>query len=183
MSDLSKLAERLEAAHNRYVAGPIPHQPQSASREEWLNDGCIALGKLLLEAASVLRAQAIPCPDPDISALVERLDAIAALEDVLRGVSVRETCREAARALSSLAEDAGRLDWFEKQADTGAAPSLVYDDNGMWAIAEEGTQNVRTQDADDLVITHFVEAAKFKPTVREAIDDAALSAGDEREGG
>ena len=83
--------------------------------------------------------------------------------------------------LESLRRDAGRLDWFEHMADKGCAPSLVYDDNGMWAVAEEGAQNVREQDTHDFAITHFVEAHKFKRKVRDAID-AAIDAQRQGEG-
>ena len=64
------------------------------------------------------------------------------------------------------------MNWFEQMAAKGRAPSLIYDDNGMWAVAEDGEQNIRTQDTDDLYIGHMVSASAFCETFRDAIDAA-----------
>lgn len=53
----------------------------------------------------------------------------------------------------------------------GFAPSLVFDDNGHWAISDEGYQNVPMGDEpEDISLTIFIEAKAWKPTIREAIE-------------
>ena len=52
----------------------------------------------------------------------------------------------------------------------GSAPNLVYDDNGMFAITDNGYQPVVT--GDELIegpLTVFVEASQWKKTIREAL--------------
>ena len=74
--------------------------------------------------------------------------------------------------IESSGRDGERLDWFEQYADKGGCPSLIYDDDGNWAVAENGMQNIRESGTDNLHISHYVSADAFKPTVREAIDAA-----------
>lgn len=77
---------------------------------------------------------------------------------------------ETRSALSNAASDTARLDALEKACSEGCAPSVIYDDNGNWAVGEDGTQSIRTTDGAPLDITHWVEAEAFRPTIREAID-------------
>jgi len=60
------------------------------------------------------------------------------------------------------------LNWLEKQ--DGAA--LVNDDGGRWAVSFDEMQNVPEKEAADIRATFFIEAAQWKPTIREAIQAA-----------
>jgi len=84
----------------------------------------------------------------------------------------RQETERVAKELAEVKGDVELLDWFEAEANKGYAPSLIYDDNGNWAVAQNTNQNVRMSDADDLEICHYIEAKKFKPTVRAAIKAA-----------
>jgi hypothetical protein len=65
--------------------------------------------------------------------------------------------------------DTERLDWLEAE---GNGCALVHDDDAHWAVAFSGTQNVIINGPQDLTTTYWIEADKFRPTVREAIDAA-----------
>lgn len=69
------------------------------------------------------------------------------------------------------------LNWLGKQ--DGAA--LVNDDGGRWAVSFDGIQNVPEKEPSDIQTTFFIEAAQWKPTIREAIQAAIdeEKAGDE----
>lgn len=59
--------------------------------------------------------------------------------------------------------DTELLNWLEKQ-DGGA---LINDDDGRWAFASEGFQNMNLEDGPyDLESTWLVEKHAFQPTVR-----------------
>jgi hypothetical protein len=64
--------------------------------------------------------------------------------------------------------DTERLDWLSTQ--DGYA--LVSDDGGRWAVVTDGMQNVPDDEPADIQTMFFIEAAKWKPSVREAIDAA-----------
>jgi len=65
--------------------------------------------------------------------------------------------------------DSERLDWLE--ASFGIA--LVSDDNGHWAIAGDGMQNIICDDGTfDMVANFFIEKRFWRDSVREAIDVA-----------
>ena len=67
--------------------------------------------------------------------------------------------------------DTQRLDWLEKITEDGFCPAILNDDNGHWAVAFDGVQNVpMSDDTGDIYSTFFVEAKYWKPTIREAID-------------
>lgn len=66
--------------------------------------------------------------------------------------------------------DTERLDALEACCNKGGCPSVIYDDNGNWAVAQEGTQNIRMEDSEPLDIQHWVPADAFRPSIREAID-------------
>lgn len=68
--------------------------------------------------------------------------------------------------------DTERLDWLEQQTHGGACPGLVYDDNGHWAVAFDGVQNVVTGPPQDVSTAFFVQASQWRTTIREAIDAA-----------
>jgi len=52
----------------------------------------------------------------------------------------------------------------------GQCPSLLYDDDGRFAITGEGIQDVVMGDeAQDINISHFVKAEEWKDTPREAL--------------
>jgi len=64
--------------------------------------------------------------------------------------------------------DTELLDWLEKQ--DGAA--LVNDDAGRWSVSFDGMQNVPGEEPSDIQTTFFIEAAAWKPSIREAIQAA-----------
>ena len=52
----------------------------------------------------------------------------------------------------------------------GSAPSLIYDDNGMFAATGDGFQQVVTgKDKIDGVFTVFVQKKQWKKTIRQAL--------------
>jgi len=66
-------------------------------------------------------------------------------------------------------DDTKRFNWLEEQF--GGA--VINNDNGMWAFASDGFQNIESgNEAFDLESTFLVEKHAFKPTLREAIDHA-----------
>ena len=68
--------------------------------------------------------------------------------------------------------DTQLLDWLQEH---GEGFALLSDDFGRWAGVCDGMQN-EPDDIDqpaDIHTTHFVKAATWKPTVREAIHAAA----------
>ncbi len=69
--------------------------------------------------------------------------------------------------------DTERLDWLEKE---GNGCAVIHDDNSHWAVAFDGMQNViRGDEPGDLDTHFFIDADKFRPTIREAIDAAILA--------
>lgn len=113
--------------------------------------------------------------DIDLKALGDQLDAGRGRE-VFTPVE-RRLMMLALHAYASRTEanhaDTQRLNWFEQRANEGACPALLNDDNGHWAVAFDGHQNVPMEDGPvDIETAFYVEAAKWKPTVREAIDAA-----------
>jgi hypothetical protein len=65
--------------------------------------------------------------------------------------------------------DTERLDWLADQF--GCA--LVNDDNGHWAVASAGMQNVPESDGPfDFLATFAIEKRFWRSSVREAIDAA-----------
>ena len=73
--------------------------------------------------------------------------------------------------LKEARKDSLRLDHMEKNEEGGA---LLSDDFGNWTVSGEGMQNIPDNPGEpsDIQTTFFVEAANWKPSVREAIDDA-----------
>lgn len=67
--------------------------------------------------------------------------------------------------------DTERLDWLSQQ--DGYA--LVSDDAGRWAVVSDGMQNLPDDEPADIQTLFFIEANKWKPSVREAIDAAATA--------
>ena len=67
--------------------------------------------------------------------------------------------------------DTERLDYLESITKEGSCPGLINDDNGHWAVAEDGVQNCPMGDEPvDIQTTFFIEAKDWHPTIREAID-------------
>jgi hypothetical protein len=78
--------------------------------------------------------------------------------------------------------DTERLNWLEKQDGAG----VISDDNGRWAVPDSGFQNLQddegnfiTDQAIDVESMFLIPAAFWKPSLREAIDDAVRRAQDE----
>lgn len=67
--------------------------------------------------------------------------------------------------------DTQRIDWLTTQE--GAA--LVSDDFGNWSVSYDGMQSIpdRPGEPSDISTSFFIEAAQWKPSIREAIDAAA----------
>ena len=63
------------------------------------------------------------------------------------------------------------LDGLEERVNTGSCPGVINDDNGHWAVTDDGMQDVSWGDSPmSIATTFFVEAARWKDTVRQAID-------------
>jgi hypothetical protein len=73
--------------------------------------------------------------------------------------------------------DKERIDWLQK---VGNGIALINDDAGHWAVAIEGSQNVVRDGPVDVYTAYYIEAYRFKSTVRKAID-WAMKHWDERE--
>lgn len=59
---------------------------------------------------------------------------------------------------------------LETLTHLGCAPSLLYDDNGMWAIVSDGTQPcVSGRQRIKGVMTYFCERNQWQKSIREAI--------------
>lgn len=66
--------------------------------------------------------------------------------------------------------DTERMDWLEKY---GFGAALINDDNGHWAVAFDGWQNIlKGKEPYDIQTTHFVEKDKWRDDIRSAIDEA-----------
>lgn len=68
--------------------------------------------------------------------------------------------------------DTELLDAIEAAVDRGSCPGIINDDNGNWAVSEEGVQNVPDPNGPpiDIHTTFFISADKWKPSIREAIN-------------
>lgn len=57
---------------------------------------------------------------------------------------------------------------MEQLTMLGQAPSLLYDDNGNFAISGDGMQEISTEPSD-IWLSHFIKKDDWKPTIREAL--------------
>jgi hypothetical protein len=71
--------------------------------------------------------------------------------------------------------DTDRLDWLQSTSGAG----LINDDFGRWAVSGSGIQNIPDDHTILSETTFFVEAADWKPTIREAIDAAMEATSDD----
>lgn len=94
-----------------------------------------------------------------------------AYREALKRITKLEAQRDQAIAERDAArKDTERLDHIQANEDGSA---LLSDDFGRWAVSGNGFQNVPESDGpSDIQTTFFVKANNWKPTVREAIDDA-----------
>lgn len=77
-------------------------------------------------------------------------------------------------------KDADRLNLFARVADVGCAPALLFDDNGYWAVVDEGMQSVSDGDEpQDQVFSFSVPKDAWKTSVRDAIDAYAAERAEE----
>ena len=83
--------------------------------------------------------------------------------------------------------NARRLNWseagkqLEEMAANGICPALIYDDNGHWALATDGIQNVPMTEAEtDIATTFFVEAKDWCDDPKVAIARAWLEMMEEK---
>lgn len=58
---------------------------------------------------------------------------------------------------------------IEAFENTGDGCGLISDDAGNWAVSTSGMQNVPMNPPQDISTSFFVEAAEWKPTIREAL--------------
>ena len=71
--------------------------------------------------------------------------------------------------VETLRVDKARLDWFDAQFGI----ALVSDDDGRWAVAWDGMQNLPDNDGPyDMVADFFIEKRFWRDSVREALDAA-----------
>ena len=68
-------------------------------------------------------------------------------------------------------------DILEADASIGGCMSLLYDDNGHWAIGTDGTQNIdldfdekKPEDNCDFYGTWFLQKDDWKDSVKEAVN-------------
>ena len=74
--------------------------------------------------------------------------------------------------IDRIKKSANRLsieDLLKDLTNIGYAPSLVYDDNGNWAVVSSEFSWVRMKETSDYSTTIFIKAEEFKPSVREAL--------------
>lgn len=66
---------------------------------------------------------------------------------------------------------------FEKWADDGLCPMLVYDDDGHWAVSFDGYGPVIEEDIhkDEVGVTAVVQPDQWRDTVREALEAAVAA--------
>lgn len=65
-----------------------------------------------------------------------------------------------------MTEVAHAINWL---ASKGHCPTLVFDDNGMWALCSDGVQSIRMKKTDALSSTVYVEAKEFRSTICAAV--------------
>ena len=58
---------------------------------------------------------------------------------------------------------------IESLTHLGYDPSILYDDNGNFAISSGGICSISTEDSADCSLSFFVEKRFWKPTIREAL--------------
>lgn len=58
---------------------------------------------------------------------------------------------------------------IESITHLGAAPNLLYDDNGYFAMTSDGYQTVVSESPADIETSFLVPARKWKPNIREAV--------------
>jgi len=61
---------------------------------------------------------------------------------------------------------------FETLTSLGGCPNLLYDDDGRWAVTDDGYQNVNTtEEAIDIKTSFFVEKEKWEDTIYKALEN------------
>lgn len=67
--------------------------------------------------------------------------------------------------------DTELLDGLIKLAAVGGSPAVINDDNGHWAVSEEGYQTISVgKEPKDCQTTFFIAADKWKDSIREAVN-------------
>jgi hypothetical protein len=59
---------------------------------------------------------------------------------------------------------------IEELTKLGQAPCLLYDDDGHFAISEEGIQTISTNGKDNRELYHFIEERMWQDSIREALN-------------
>ena len=58
---------------------------------------------------------------------------------------------------------------IESVTELGWSPSIIYDDNGNFAITGCGFQSISLEDKSDCELSFFIKKENWFPTIREAI--------------
>lgn len=58
---------------------------------------------------------------------------------------------------------------IEELTKLGQAPSLLYDDNGHFAVTGDGYSTI-SDEPQDASVTCFIRKSQWKPTIREALE-------------
>lgn len=67
--------------------------------------------------------------------------------------------------------DSELLDGLEKLVSIGDCPGIINDDKGHWAVSATGMQTIQAGPGpDDVQTVFYIEAARWKATIREAIE-------------
>lgn len=74
--------------------------------------------------------------------------------------------------MASKRTDTELLNGLEAAVEQGACPGIINDDDGHWAVTDDGMQNVPNAGGPpiDIQTTFFVKADKWKGTLRAAIN-------------
>lgn len=95
----------------------------------------------------------------------------------------RRTSTERVFAVKTKRSDSELLDGLEKLVNRGDCPGVINDDKGHWAVSGSGMQSIQPGPGpDDCQTAFYIEAADWKPTIREAIEaylDAYDQGGDD----
>ena len=148
-------------------------QAIAAALERRLNNSSLVLTADVERAAAELRRLDALCREWESKAATwlaspEAAQRLDGYRDLAQQVGELEAECEALR------KDAERLNHFEAMADRGYCPTLVFDDDGRWAISYSGAAPVPESGGhtEAAYITVEVEPYEWQGSVREAIDAA-----------
>ena len=65
--------------------------------------------------------------------------------------------------------DTELFDFIEAETNAGSCLGIINDDDGHWAVSDEGNQNVPLKFPSDIITRFYIPKKKWKKTIREAI--------------